>query len=299
MISIITSFRNNGESAKNLLRTLLRTANLLSLGALEFILIDDNSAPTHNIPKLIGDFRSQLSPEAKVVEIHFTKQQNYTRALAYGLSAAKGDYVIFISHDMLVTSEYVRTLLAVASSNSSVGVVRGTSPNVHGFPQHSIVPPFPIYTFEQVDAFANYVGSYFGLKWVEDRLLIGDSMLIKRAVLDKIGVFDPRYFGFFGDFDFGLRVQRAGFKVVCAKGAWLWHEGGAAYKNSPGQAHVEVSTILKVAYEAFREKWDLSLPAEYPGIDSIPFETMRHIASPAGGEYQPPVTPGPEICQIR
>jgi GT2 family glycosyltransferase len=300
MISIIVSFRNNGESARNVLRTLLRATNLLGIDGLEFILIDDNSAPAHNIPKLMTEFRSQLSADAKVTELHFTEHQNYTRALAYGLSAAKGAYSIFISHDMLVTSEYVRTLLAVATSNSSIGVVRGTSPNVHGFPQHCIVPPFPIYTFEQVDAFANYVGTYFGLKWVEDRLLIGDSMLIKREVLDKIGVFDPRYIGFFGDFDFGLRVQRAGFKMVCAKGAWLWHEGAGAYKNSPGkETHVEIDQGIKTAYQAFRQKWDFSLPAEYPGIDSIPFESMRHIPAPADGEYQMPITPRSEICQIR
>ena len=44
-------------------------------------------------------------------------------------------------------------------------------------------------------------------------------------LLDKVGTFDPRYFGYFGDIDFGLRVQRGGLKMVCAKGAWLWHEG--------------------------------------------------------------------------
>jgi 2,4-dienoyl-CoA reductase-like NADH-dependent reductase (Old Yellow Enzyme family) len=34
---------------------------------------------------------------------------------------------------------------------------------------------------------------------------------------------DLRFFGYFGDVGFGLRAHLAGFKLVCAKGAWLWH----------------------------------------------------------------------------
>ena len=142
--------------------------------------------------------------------------------------------------------------------------------------------------------------------WVEDRLLTGDSMLIKREVIAKIGVFDPRYFGYFGDIDFGLRLQRAGFKMVCAKGAWLWHEGAAAYKDKAQQTQQQYSQIhaarmqvVNAAYQAFREKWDTSLPPVYPGVDAIPLESLRLRPPLAGGEFQPAISPDPAICQIR
>jgi GT2 family glycosyltransferase len=207
---------------------------------------------------------------------------------------------------MLLTPDYVRTLLAVSASDASIGLVRGVSPYVDCFPQHRVVPPFGIRSFEDLDAFGRYVSEYWGLQWAEDRLLTGDSMLIKREVIDKIGVFDPRYFGYFGDIDFGLRVQRAGFKMVCAKGAWLWHEGAAAYKDKARSTQQDYSIIhnarmqvVNDAYKKFREKWDLSMPPNYGGTDNIPFDKLRTAPPSPADEFVPPISPPAAICEIR
>jgi GT2 family glycosyltransferase len=312
MISVVLSVRNNSEQAANCLNSLTRALVKLKL-AVEFILIDDNSDPAQNIPQLFEHFRQQVGAGGgahangpKVTAMLFKQQQHYTRALAYGFSAAKGRHVLFVSHDMLVTAEYVRTLLAVAASSESIGLVRGTSPFVDCFPEHRIVPPLPIRHFEDLDAFAGYVSEYNGLSWTEDHLLTGDSMLIKREALDKIGVFDPRYFGYFGDIDFGLRLQRAGLKMVCAKGAWLWHEGQGAYKDQARQTQTDYQVIhrkrmevVNAAYIAFREKWDQTMPPNYPGTAAIDFAKLRTVPSPAGGEFQAAISPDPAICEIR
>ena len=216
MLSIIVAVRNTPQFTASCLSSILRTARMLAVTQLEYVLIDDASDPQQGIAGLFNDFRRQLPAETRVVMFRFKEHQHYVRALAYGFSAAKGDALLFVSHDMLLTADYVRTLLAVAASDRSIGLVRGTSPHVDGFPQHVVKPPLPIRTFEELDAFSRYVSEYWGLQWVEDALLIGDSMLITREVIDKIGVFDPRYFGLLGDVDFGLRLQRAGFKMVCA-----------------------------------------------------------------------------------
>ena len=306
MLSVLISFKNSANTAVNVLRTTLRTIQLLGTASVEFILIDDKSDPEQNIPQLMAEFRSQLPAGVRATQMLFKEHQHYTRALAYGLSAAKGKNVLFVSHDMLLTPAYVRGLLAVAASDETIGLVRGTSPYVDCFPQHKIVPPFPLRSYEEVDEFAEYVSHYYGLQWVEDRLLTGDSMLIKREVLDKVGVFDPRYFGYFGDIDFGLRLQRAGFKMVCAKGAWLWHEGAAAYKDKAAQTqqhyaaiHAARMKVVDAAYKAFRDKWDTSLPIDYPGTDAIPLESLRRRPPFPSGEYQPPITPDVSICEMR
>lgn len=304
MISVVLSVRNNSQQATNCLSSIARAFAHLK-APVEFILIDDNSDPPQNVPQLFEQFRRDISGP-KITAMLFKQQQHYTRALAYGFSAARGRHVLFVSHDMLLTAEYVRTLMAVAASDDSFGLVRGTSPFVDCFPEHIITPPLPIRSFEDLDAFARFVSDYHGLAVTEDRLLTGDSMLIKREVLDKIGVFDPRYFGYFGDIDFGLRLQRAGFRMVCAKGAWLWHEGQGAYKDQAKQTatdyqiiHRKRMEVVNAAYMAFREKWDQSMPPRYPGTDHIDFAKLRTAPAPAGGEYQPPVKPDATICEIR
>ena len=305
MLSVVIAVRNTNQSAAQCLSSMLRTQNALGTTDVEYVLIDDASDPQQQIPALFDQFRKQLPQGVRSTVLRFKEHQHYTRGLAQGFSVAKGRHVLFVSHDMLVTAEYVRTLLAVAAADDSVGLVRGTSPYVDCFPQHEVRPPFNIRTFEDLDAFAHYVSAYWGLHSVEDNLLTGDSMLIKREVLDKIGVFDPRYFGYFGDVDFGLRVQRAGFKMVCAKGAWLWHEGAAAYKNLSATTHQDYDLVhadrmrtVNDAYMLFRQKWDLSLPPQYQGIAMIDFARLRTVAPPQGGEFQPPVMPDPAACEI-
>ena len=312
MISVVLSVRNNSQQAANCLGSIARAFGQLK-APVEFILIDDNSDAQQNVPQLFEQFRNQINAGAaapgqgpKITAMLFKQQQHYTRALAYGFSVARGRQVLFVSHDMLLTADYVRTLMAVAASDESFGLVRGTSPFVDCFPEHRIAPPLPVRSFEDLDAFAKFVADYHGLAWTEDRLLTGDSMLIKREVFDRIGVFDSRYFGYFGDIDFGLRVQRAGFKMVCAKGAWLWHEGAGAYKDQAAKTGTDYQVIHQArmevvnrAYQEFRNKWDQSMPPNYAGTAAIDFQKLRNIVAPAGGEFQPPVQPDPAVCEIR
>ena len=306
MLSIILSVRNTAPLAAQCLGSILRAVRVLGSTPLEMILLDDASDAAQRIPEIFHDFQRQLPKSARTVVFQFKEQQHYTRSLAYGLSEAEGDAVLFISHDMMVTADYIRTLLAVAASDRTIGLVRGTSTHIDGFPQHVVAPPLPLRSFEDLDAFSRYVSEYAGLQWVEDAMLTGDSMLITRAAIEKVGIYDPRYFGHFGDIDYGLRLQRAGFKMVCAKGAWVWHEGAGAYKSQQAQTGEDYSAIharrmqtVNDAYVQFREKWDASMPAAYPGAASLDFARLRGLPPLAGGEFQPTITPDASICEVR
>lgn len=304
MISVVVAVRNNRRFVGLCLDSLARAIAAANV-PVEYILVDDNSEPDQDIPALFRQFRGQVGPGPAITVLRFTVHQHYTRALAYGFSAARGDYILFVSHDMLVTADWVSTLLAVAESDPSLGIVRGVANYVDGRPEWSIKPPLPIRNPADLDAFARYVRAYHGLTRVEDPVLVGDGMLIRRQVINKVGVFDPRYFGYFGDGDYSLRVQRAGFGLACALGAWLWHDGEGAYKDQHMRTGGEYQAIhdrrMKVvgeAYRLFREKWDPTLPPEYPGFHGIDFPRLRAGPPPAGGEYQPPLTPDASICQV-
>ena len=51
----------------------------------------------------------------------------------------------------------------------------------------------------------------------------GCAMMIKRPVLEKIGLLDERYFLYFEDADFCLRAKKAGFKVAVEPRAIIEH----------------------------------------------------------------------------
>src|SRR5207247_857064 len=225
----------------------------------EFIFTDDASESDADLPGLLKQFRGTVS--SAVTIFRFRERQHYTRACAYAFSRARGERILFVSHAMIVTPDCVQILSNVAGLDPRFGIVRATSPYVDCFPQHQVALPLPARGLRDLFAFARYVAQCQGLQWVEDRLLTGDVMLIQRAVLDKIGVMDPRYFGYFGDIDFGLRAQRAGFLLVCAKGAWLLHEGAGYYQDEiartgkdPQVVHAARMQVVDAAYRLFREK---------------------------------------------
>ena len=172
---------------------------------------------------------------------------------------------------MVITPKFFTAVLGVAALSHDFGIVRGTSNFCDSHPEHSVVvPPNFLRRYNDVASFSQAIFEIKGLAFAEDRVLSGDAVLISRSLIDRIGVLDLRYFGYFGDVDYGLRAHLAGFKLVCAKGAWLWHKGAGHLKADAikkkqdfSNSHTERMKLVENAYQVFRQKWDPSLPATY------------------------------------
>ena len=60
----------------------------------------------------------------------------------------------------------------------------------------------------------------------------GCCMLIKKEVIDKIGLFNDKYFLYLEDADFSLRARRAGFSIRYQPEALLWHKNAESTGGS-------------------------------------------------------------------
>lgn len=293
MISVVVPARNGKQFTANCLSSLLYTFHRLGGNQdVEFILIDDNSTPDQGICDQFLEFRRQTPAPVKIVR--FKQRRYYAWGCAYGLALARGSAVLFLSYDMCLTPEYLRAVINVAALDEKFGLVRGTSPYTDAFPQYQVVSPFPARGMDDLAGFAEFVARYHGLAHNEDFLLTGDAMLIKRSLLERIGSFDTRFpFGYFSDVDFGLRCLRSGFKMVCAKGAWLHHEGAGAYKDESLTKHIDMRLVhadrmkmVQACYSVFRDKWDKSMPPNYDRAFDITFPSLR-AAKVQFDEHQP------------
>jgi len=272
-------------------------------GQAEFILLDDNSDAAEGITELFTSFRASTPTPVHVAR--FQQRQHYTGVFAYGLSRAAGESVFFISNDMYVTPAWLRTVLGVAAIDSSYGVIRGTAEIVDSFPEHEVKPPFTERRTEDLVAFSEYLAGVRGLEHSEDTVLSGDAVLIRRAVIEKIGVMDRRFFGYFGDPDFGLRVRRAGFKLVCAKGAWLKHYGQGHIKaetmktgEASQNADARRRQLVLAAWQEFRKKWDPSLPEEFRSTEQIDWEKLRKLPASPALDYVPLWGVDPKVVRV-
>ena len=270
MPSVIVPARNGFEPTSICLGTLLHSVTRLNLKC-EFILVDDASDETERIQESFQSHRaSAKGHETKIIRSR--KHQHYTRVFSIGLPFATRDVVFFISNDMVITPYFLQALLLVSSLSREFGIVRGTSNYVDSHPEHIVRPQDILKDYRSVENFSQRVFGAQTCTNVEDSVLSGDAVLIKRELIDKIGVLDMRYFGYFGDIDYGMRTHLAGFKLVCAKGAWLLHEGGGYVKREMQrdrilleQARDKRLALVEDCYREFRSKWHIEQPARWDG----------------------------------
>jgi GT2 family glycosyltransferase len=284
MLTIAVHFRNMAPLTPSCLKSVLgAVADFGRPKDFEFLFVDDTSDPGREVAPMLLEARPQVPSRVRILQ--FTRHQHYCRACAYSFSLAQGD-LLFVSPDMILTPHCIERMRQVAALDPSHGVVRACSNHVDCFPHHIVQPPQPPRNIADVRLFSRLVSDQMGDAFQEDPFLVGDVMLVRRDVLDRVGAMDGRYYGYFGDVDYGLRAQHAGYRLVCAKGAWLLHEGAGFYVNEARARQVDYEIIhrermrtVNEAYRLFREKWDTSLPVDYPGgMDPIDIPRLRSLS---------------------
>lgn len=303
MLSFIIPARSLRDVTTECLISLNSAVHLLGLlPHVEYILLDDQSDPREGISEMFTHFRA--SSQCPVHVARFKQWQHYTGVFAYGLSRAKGDSVFFISNDMYITPAWLRTVLAVAAIDARIGIVRGTAEIVDSFPQHEVKPPFEDRGPDDILAFSDFLSRTRGLEHTDDTILSGDAVLIKRSVIDAIGVMDRRFFGYFGDPDYGLRVRRAGFRMVCAKGAWLKHYGQGHIKAEiqkgvrSEEANNRRRQLVLAAWSKFRDKWDKALPEAFINTDQIDWNKLMALPRSRELDYVAPIPHEPGEVEV-
>jgi len=67
-------------------------------------------------------------------------------------------------------------------------------------------------------------------------VVAGTSVLLDARMLRQVGMFDERFFHYFEDVELCERARRAGWKVVYACRARVWHAYGTSLSTSSAQA---------------------------------------------------------------
>lgn len=63
----------------------------------------------------------------------------------------------------------------------------------------------------------------------EQDYLVGCALLLKRTLLERVGLFDERFSPiYYEDLDLCLRAQKAGFRLLLVPSAHVWHRGAAS-----------------------------------------------------------------------
>ncbi|MGE5544092.1 MAG: glycosyltransferase, partial [Bacillota bacterium] len=177
-----------------------------------------------------------------------------------GMSAAKGEYIVLLNNDTVVTEGWLTRMINWVEADPSVGMVGPRSNYVVG-PQMVNPVPYGDDLSRMHEFAAKFSAENAGTSFQVLRL-VGFCVLIKRAVIEKIGGFDERFGkGNFEDDDFCIRAGMAGFKLLVCNDVFIHHYGSRTFAG----AKMDYLEMMRRNWKKFKDKWDLPVdkPMEY------------------------------------
>ena len=197
----------------------LESTKTLTYQRFETIVIDNGSTidPTDQIQQGgYPNLRLIVSKE----NLGFTGGNNL------GMREAKGDYVFIVNNDTEVTPNLLEKLLAPFSKDQAIGVV---SPKIKFYDHPTIIQ---YAGFRPMNPFTGQTGAEGNKE--EDRGqhdvpgetfgAHGAAMMVKREVIEKVGMFAEKFFIYYEEWDWSARIRRAGYKIYYQPEATIYHK---------------------------------------------------------------------------
>ncbi len=173
-----------------------------------------------------------------------------------GLSLAKGDYVLLLNNDTIVTEGWLERMLAIFQRYPQTGIVGPMSNYVSG-PQ--LVPNVSYKTLTEMESFAAQWAAEHAGQSTQVARVVGFCLLARREVIERIGGLDEQFgTGNFEDDDFCIRAALAGYEVRIAQDVFIHHTGSQTFRS----AGIDYRQSMQRNWELFKAKW--GIPADTP-----------------------------------
>lgn len=258
-VSIIVVTHNNRQDIQACLEAALRSGDV----SLEVIVADN--ASTDGTPELVRQAFPAVRLVEQAVNLGFAAANNRAVRLA------QGDFVLLLNADAVVAPEAIAILASRMASDPQIGVLapkmlflqEPTVINSIGLQSNRILYScdrgFLEYDQGQYDAEADVIGA------------CGGAMFLRRAVSERIGLFDTRYFMYYEDLDFCLRTWVAGYRVLTVPQAVVYHRMRAYGRSERLNEYVDhrnrLRTMLKnLSLASLRHALPQSLAFDLAGL---------------------------------
>jgi GT2 family glycosyltransferase/glycosyltransferase involved in cell wall biosynthesis len=142
--------------------------------------------------------------------------------------ASDAEYILLLNSDAVLAPDAILSLAAAMSRHPELGIV-GPILLSREEPDHIASAGI---SFSRRTARMRHRGAGRRLAALEPGAVTfvdavsGCVMLIRRDVIERIGLLDEAYFFSFEDIEFCLRAQESGFRTGCVQEARAYHEGG-------------------------------------------------------------------------
>jgi len=234
-VSVVIPTYNRREDVLECLQSLQR----LYYSNYEIIVVDNGS--TDGTSSAI----EKLFPEVTLVKSK--RNLGVTGGRNLGARHSSGRYVFFLDHDTTVDRNALNEIVAVMQSDHRIGIA-GPAVYYYDDPKRiwalgtSINMLTGKVTFNQ----NGEVNCGRFAKSIEVEVL-PTAFLVRKEVMNEVGLFDDIFFAVYEDTDFCFRVKEAGYKVLCVPTSGVWHK-------VPLDEYKSIAGVLRRAYLVSRNR---------------------------------------------
>ena len=139
------------------------------------------------------------------------------------------EYIMLLNNDTAVDRQMLNELLAVMHQHPDVGIV---GPKMLYFEPSNIIwcagNSIDWRTGGSIRLQAEWLDTATNEQPREADFITACAILLRREVIEKIGLLDPRFFIYYEETDWCVRAHRAGWRILYVPSARLWHKVSAA-----------------------------------------------------------------------
>ncbi|WP_068783255.1 glycosyltransferase family 2 protein [Paenibacillus phocaensis] len=163
----------------------------------------------------------------RLILVAMPRNEGFPAAVNRGLSVASGDQLLLLNNDVIVSPRWLSNLLLALYSAADVGLVGPVTNYASGRQQVTI-------DWAEGESFAQAAERHNlpdSAKWQEVQRLVGMCLLLKREVLERVGLLDEGYSpGHYEDDDYCYRARQLGYRLLVCGDTLVYHEGSTSFK---------------------------------------------------------------------
>ena len=169
-----------------------------------------------------------------IILVENPKNLGFTGGHIAGYKAAKGEYILLLNNDAIMDKNYLSNAIEMMTADQEIGALGGRA---YLWDENN--PLFEtankFYAYQNINPFnadGIFTQSDEGLPQ-EVNNVSGSCVLVRRAVIDKIGYLHGPFFAYFEESDLFARMKRAGFKIIYHPDLAIWHANAKSTGKQP------------------------------------------------------------------
>lgn len=201
-------------------------ACLASLSCLDYpaytVIVVDNASRDDSVDRI-----RMAYPQTILIELEenlgFVGGNNIGMEYALEMGA---DYALLLNNDTEVAPNFLSELVIAAQTNDHVGIV---GPTIYYFDRPNVIwsqggeIDWSKGITSMIDIDKKDEGQFSDIPHAVD-FVTGCSLMIKTSVIKEVGKLDERFFAYYEEVEWCVRVARAGYKLLQIPRAKVWHK---------------------------------------------------------------------------